>query len=418
VALVPKKEPYIEDTILKILYSIKQRAYSETVYMDLRVYNLGALPYNSFMKQVPKMIIPGKISNILIFNPFGIGDVLFSTPLIRNIKQNLPNATISYLCNRRTYSLLEHNSFIDVITIFEKDEWRALAKKSKIKFIKEFFNFRKQIKKMRFDAVIDLSLNSQYGFFFKSLGIKNRIGFNYKNRGKFLTHKIDVEGGYKNKHVVRYYLDLLKFFQINPQEYEFDIFLTDQDKKRALDILDEYNLSKDDLLIGVCPGSGDSWQKTAYFKRWPKDNFLEICNKLDKESGAKIIIFGSLQEGDVCQYLYEGMRNKPINLCGKISLREFCSLIYFCRLIITNDGGPFHIAQAMGKKSLVFFGPVDDKVYGAFPDDSNCLVIKSDIACRPCYQSFRFSGCDIDKQCLRNIDPEYVFSALSSFAFR
>jgi len=304
-----------------------------------------------------------------------------------------------------------------VITIFEKDEWRALARKSRIQFIKEFFSFRKQIKKMKFDVVIDLSLNSQYGFFFKSLGIKNRIGFNYKNRGRFLTHKIEIACGYKDKHVARYYLDLLKFFQINPQEHKFDIFLTDQDKKRAREILDKYNLSKDDLLIGVCPGSGDSWQKTAYFKRWPKDNFLKICDRLDKEFKAKIVIFGSQGESDICKYLYEGMEKKPVNLCRELSLREFCSLVHFCRLIITNDGGPLHIAQAIGKKSSVFFGPVDDKVYGAFPDNNNCLVFKGDISCRPCYKSFRFPGCSIDKQCLRKIDTESVFSALSSFAF-
>ncbi|MBP7089106.1 MAG: lipopolysaccharide heptosyltransferase II [Candidatus Omnitrophica bacterium] len=357
------------------------------------------------------------IKTILIFNPFGIGDVLFSTPLIRNLKRRLPEVAISYICSQRAYPLLKNNTFLDEVLIFEKDQWRSIAAASKIKFVKELISFWRKIKKKQFDVIFDLSLNSQYGFFFKTIGIKKRIGFNYKNRGRFLTHKIDVFQGYCDKHVARYYLELLKFLNITPQDYPFDIFIPTNSFNYREYFLNKYNLSSDSLLIGVCPGSGDSWQETAYFKRWPKEYFLEICLRLALKPKVKVILLGSKSEQPICDYIQANTKGKLLNLCGKLNLEELCNIISLCKLIITNDGGPFHIAQALRKKAVVFYGPVDEKVYGAYPDIAANVVFSGKTACRPCYKKFRFQGCQFDKLCLRQIEPVTVFSQIEKAIF-
>ena len=59
---------------------------------------------------------------ILIINIFGIGDVLFTTPIISNIKENLPDCFIGYVCNKRTAPVLTSNPKVDKVFIFEKDE--------------------------------------------------------------------------------------------------------------------------------------------------------------------------------------------------------------------------------------------------------------------------------------------------------
>ncbi|MFH1504145.1 MAG: glycosyltransferase family 9 protein [Candidatus Omnitrophota bacterium] len=353
-----------------------------------------------------------KIKNILIFNPFGIGDVLCSTPLVRNLKQSLPESSITYICNRRAYPLLKNNTFIDKILIFEKDEWKHTARQSKIKFLQKAFSFWQEIKKEKFDVVFDLSMNSQYGFFLKTTGIKLRIGFDFKKRGRFLTHKIDLSQGFRDKHVAKYYLDLLKFLNITPKDYNYDLFISENSKKQAKAFLRNHNLDEDCLLLGVCPGSGDSWGKTAYYRRWPKDNFVALCDMLNSIPKVKIILFGSKTEADICEYVYEKTKIKPLNLCAKIGLEQFCSLFSLCTFIITNDGGPFHIGRALKKKGAAFFGPVDEKVYGVYPNEGACLVFKKEISCRPCYNKFKFNGCNFDKKCLRQINPEDVFTAI------
>lgn len=355
-----------------------------------------------------------EIRKILIFNPFGIGDVLFSTPLVRNLKENIPSVAIHYLCNKRVYPILKKYPLIDKVFIFEKDEWKDTLKESKIKFLKKAFLFFKEIKKEKYEVVFDLSLNSQYGFFLKMCSIKKRIGFNFKNRGRFLTDKIEIAYGYSDKHVARYHLELLKFLNITPKDYKFELFIPKEPLEKAKEIFKANGINSNELLVAVCPGSGDSWRDTAYFKRWPQENFLNLCAKLTGESGIKVLLFGSGPEAGVCSYISGELKNNVIDLCAKLDLQEFCAAISLCNLVITNDGGPFHIAQALGKSSIVLFGPVDEKVYGAYPITDNCVVFSRHISCRPCYKSFRFSGCSNDKQCLREIGVDEVFLAAKS----
>ncbi|MFH1771361.1 MAG: glycosyltransferase family 9 protein [Candidatus Omnitrophota bacterium] len=351
-----------------------------------------------------------QIRKILIFNPFGIGDVLFTTPLIRNLKENLRECSISYIANRRTESLLEHNPYIDKVFVFEKDELRNLGRKSKPALIRQLYNFYKQIKKESYDVVFDLSMNQQYGFFLKLLNISMRIGYNFKKRGRFLTHSIDLPFGFKDKHVARYYLDLLGFLKIKASEYPFEIYISEQDRLRALDIFTKYGLKNHDIILGICPGSGDSWQDSAYYKRWPKENFIRLCNLFNKEKGFKIVLFGSKKEKDLCDEIAKSLDGEPLNLCSKVTLGQFCCLLSLCSLIITNDGGPFHISQSLEKSVIGFFGPVDERVYGVYPGHKNSYAIKSDVSCRPCYKGFKFQGCSLDKKCLRDIDYKYVVS--------
>ena len=151
--------------------------------------------------------------SFLIINPFGIGDVLFSTPLIRNIKKTLPHSRIFYLCNRRSYPVLKDNPLIDKCFIYERDEFKALQKKSAVAWLKKFYSFISQIRREKIEIALDLSLNSQFSFLSWAAGIKQRIGYDYKKRGWLLTKKI-VFSGYQDKHVIEYYLELLRFIGI------------------------------------------------------------------------------------------------------------------------------------------------------------------------------------------------------------
>ena len=128
-----------------------------------------------------------KAKRILIVNPFGIGDVLFTTPMVRGLREAYPDATLGYLCNRRVDELVRTNVHLDLIFIFEKDEYRTLWRRSKKECLRMFFRFLKEIRSQRFDVLMDLSLGWHYSFLGWLLGIPTRIGFNYRRRGRFLT---------------------------------------------------------------------------------------------------------------------------------------------------------------------------------------------------------------------------------------
>jgi len=350
---------------------------------------------------------------ILIINPFGIGDVLFTTPLIRAIKEAHPDAFLGYWCNERVEAVLKNNPSIDKIFILSRGDLKKIWKKSKIKGLRKVLNLRNEIKKEGFEISIDFSLDHRYSLMARYSGIKKRIGINYKNRGKFLTEKIDIDW-YKDKHVVEYYLDTLNFLGIlRPQNPRLEVFLSPEERPWADRFLEENRVGKEEIIIGVSPGGGESWGENAVYKHWPVENYRELIKAIIRESNSKVIIFGSQSETEICKTVSSDLpEDKVINTAGELTIFQFIALLEKCKLLICNDGGPIHVATGLKVNTVSIFGPVDEKVYGPYPPEENHIVIKKDLPCRPCYRNFRFPGCDNNHRCLRDITVKEVYSTV------
>ena len=357
--------------------------------------------------------------NILIVNPFGIGDVMFSTPLIEILKENYPNSYIAYICNRRAYDILIANPHLDKVFVYEKDEYRAAWKSSKKEFAKKLLDFLKSLKREKFDLVIDLSLGHQYSLVLKLIGVRNRIGFNYRGRGRFLTKKIELTG-FDKKHVVEYYLDILKLLNIDTAKYNVrpKLYLTDRDIVWADKFLENHKISASDLLIGVIPGCGASWGVDAKRRRWSMEGFASLCDGAIEKYGAKVILFGDPKEVDICKGVQARMRNKVINAAGRTNLRDLIGLLSKCKLAVSNDGGPLHLAVGIGLRTVSFYGPVDENIYGPYPLGPKHIVIaKHDLTCRPCYNRFKYKKCD-NRLCLDLITSEEALNAIGKILNR
>lgn len=353
-----------------------------------------------------------KQQKILIVNPFGIGDVIFSTPLIEILKDKYPDCVIGYICNKRAYEVMRSNPKIDKFFIYEKDDFRAAWKRSKRECFKLVCDLLSIIKKERFDIAIDLSLGYQDSLLLSFIGIRKRIGFNYRKRGRFLTRKIDIDG-FSEKHVIKYYCDMLKFLGIDVADFKLSpkVYITGKDIAWASEFLKANGVADKDLLIGVIPGCGASWGMDARHRRWDRGGFAKVCDGLAQQYGAKVMLLGDPQETEICDDIQNKMQGKAIMACGKTSIRNFLGLIKRCALIITNDGGPLHMAVGLGLKTISIFGPVDEKIYGPYPMNENHVVVsKSDVPCRPCYKKFKYKICE-NRTCLTSIKPEDILEA-------
>jgi lipopolysaccharide heptosyltransferase II len=346
----------------------------------------------------------------LMVNPFGIGDVLFTTPVIKALKQQYPDAFIGYWSNLRVKPILESNTQINRVFALSRGDLKKIYQES---FLQGFWSAIKlvwQIKKEHFDICLDFSLDHRYSLLAKIIGIRQRIGFNYKGRGRFLTRRIDLVG-YQDKHVVEYYLELLKFLNIPVIEKSLYLAVLPQNESKAKDLLTLYGIEENDLVIGIAPGAGGSWGKDAIFKHWPALKFAQVADRLATELKAKIVILGDESEYKIAEVITQVMHNKPVDLTGKTSLEILPAVIKNCNLLITNDGGPMHMAVALGTKTVSVFGPVSEMVYGPFPSGNKHVVLKWDISCRPCYKDFRMALCGKDRECLRSINADAVFEA-------
>jgi len=350
---------------------------------------------------------------ILVVNTFGIGDVLFTTPLLRNIKLAMPEAIIDYVGNKRTAEILRANTDIHKVYVYERDDFVCAWKGSKRQFLRCASSLWCEIKSGQYDVVIDVSLNPSFSFFAFLAGIRHRIGFDYKGRGFWLTQKVNLIG-YEGKPVADFYLDLLEKLGVVIKERALKLDLQEADKAWAEGFFRSQGINPKDNVFALMPGGGASWGKASSYKRWPAERYAKLADKVIEKKHAKIILIGDASEEALCEDVARRMVSPCMKLFGKTSLGQLAALLARCRLAIVNDGGPLHVATAVGIKTVSIFGPVDEKVYGPYPLGGH-RVVTANIACRPCYRRFRVAQCQ-HHQCLHRISVDDVFSKIGEIA--
>ncbi|MCK5450489.1 MAG: glycosyltransferase family 9 protein [Candidatus Omnitrophica bacterium] len=351
------------------------------------------------------------MKKVLIANIFGVGDVLFTTPIIANLKEKYKDLKIDYMCNIRTMDIVNHVPGVNDIYIYEKDLFAGIWHESKTRFLKTAHNLFKDIREQKYDAVFDFTLSRELGLFFKLAGIPKRIGLDYKKRGIFLTDKVPFDG-FKNKHVVEYYLDCLRHTGVKSSIKNMALFTDAISQERILSCLREKGIREDaGALIAIVPGGGASWGDNAGRKRWNIDGFADVADSL-MEKGNSIAILGDVSESYLCRAVSGRMKGEPAMVVNNFTLPDYMAFLNCCDLVLCNDGGPVHIATALGVKTVSIFGPVDDNVYGPYPAGEDHIVMKNtDLGCRPCYDSFKLPECRNENRCLNDLMPEMVIKA-------
>ena len=349
---------------------------------------------------------------ILIVNPFGIGDVLFTTPLIRAVHQAFPESHLAYLCNRRTELILRNNPHLNELFVYEKDEIVELWRASWSSGVVHVVALLRRLQRARFDLVIDLSLGERYGLILKLLRVRRRVGFHYRRRGRFLTERLTIDG-YHDIHVVEYYRRLLRFLGINLLEGSLELEVSVEDERWADQWLKEHRLDRTERLVGMVPAGGVSWGVSAPFRRWSFEGFAAVGDRLARECGARLILFGEPSDKAVCETVAHLMRHPVVDASGQTTLGQFVSLLGRLTLVICNDGGPLHLAVSQRVKTVSIFGPVDPNVYGPYPPKAahHQIVCKPELPCRPCYHHFKLPPCPYARACLTTIEPDEVMEA-------
>ncbi len=352
---------------------------------------------------------------ILIANPYGIGDVLFSLPLVRAIRQADPGGFLGYLSNRRTAEILSSWNELSWRGVFEKDEFRSAWRRSRREGLRHLRGTIAEIRRQWFDTLVDLSLGWHYGLAGLLAGIPRRAGFDFRGRGRFLTHRLRT-GGFHSQPVAEYYLDLLPLIGL-PRSAGTDVHLELPDS--AAGQADEYlrrHGVPDGRLVGIVPGGGASWGVNAVYKQWAQERFAEVADALaERAGGAAVLIFGDAAEAGLAAQVAAAMRSP----CPKVqvqvpSLLTLAGLLRRCSLVVGNDSGPMHLAALVGTPTVSIFGPVDPSVYGPLSRRSAHRVVTLGLVCQPCYQGFRFPPCPWDNRCLKQLAPERVLEQVDA----
>lgn len=353
---------------------------------------------------------------VLVVHPYGIGDVLFMTPLLRAIREKLSVEYLDVILGSRTKAVLENNPDINEIFVIDKDKWRA---QGRIRTWLEKRRLYHKLKARNYDVFIDLSLRKEYAKWLKGLRIAKRIGFDHEGRGKYLNYKFPLDHGFTGMHAIEFYNKLAEFLGISVENKHLQYRIPQGADKEAEQILGSEAISTNARFITVSPGGGSSWGKDAALKQWPVVNFIGLINKMAQDIRFEaIIILGARHEYSLGEKLKTGLNIKAVNLCGRVNLGTAASFIKRSAFFLGNDSGLVHIAASLNKPLIAIYGPVDPKQYGPYPESElSIAVFKRNQGCQPCYEGFHYNDACVSNGCLIDLKPEDAYQQIKEKGF-
>ncbi len=275
------------------------------------------------------------IKKILIIKLRGIGDVVLSTIVIDNLRNDFPNAEIDYLVEFPSYPGLTGLKSLNRVLIFNRKSFQ-----SKVKLLF-------QIRKSRYDLVFDFFSNpstAQLTFF---SGAKYRVGFPYRGR-KYAYNLFGPEERGKY-HAAQLHLEVLKSLGLSNNEKNL-LYSIDESSHSFADNFIKENHLENDFIVGICPTGG--WPS----KKCDPEKFAEIAKAVQAKFHAKILILWGKSDEDDAMKIHSLLDSSTV-IAPSTSIQELAALISKCKIMIANDSGPMNIATAVGTPVLSMHGP-------------------------------------------------------------
>lgn len=329
-----------------------------------------------------------------------IGDIVCAIPAMLAIRHAYPEAELTLLTspgakgNPGAKELLSNAKWINHLWVYHSDD---------INSPKKILSFINELGEKKFDAWFQLpqdlttfSLELRNMFFAKLAGVKWATGYYVNTLPIFfraqLLHLKSIREADRQLH-------RLKQLDIKTDHLDFSHIVDTPEKSVVSEIFTAHQLNQTKLLAMV-PGG----KRLA--NRWPIENFVEIARRWVKQQG-QIIILGGAADDVLAKHIEAIDKRFIIDLCGKTNLLQTAELLKSCRLLLTNDTGPMHIAAVSGVPCIVPFSARDLPVKW-YPWGDQHVVIRKDAPCSPCF----VEACPIDNFCLRQVTVDEVWQAI------
>ena len=343
-----------------------------------------------------------EIKKILIVAPNWIGDAVLAVPAISMIRENLPKALIGIIGLPHICELFKKSPYIDQIYPADQPSISPFNKWG----LRRIWGLANNLRSEKFDMAILFPNSFRSALIVRLAGIPLRCGYAADGRRLLLNVPVSLDSKVKRLHQTKYYLNLVTSVGLNnnPPISLFNkggLYISKDETQEALNTLKKNNIIPDDLIIGINPGAayGSS-------KRWYPERFGDVARILNERYNAKLIVFGSQREVDIAEEIVRAADMPLLNMSGKTSIRELMALISQCRLFITNDSGPMHIAAELGVPVVAIFGSTDPLLTG--PAGAGHIVIKKDVSCSPCF----LRKCPKELECMDAVSVDNVLEGV------
>ncbi len=296
---------------------------------------------------------------ILLIKFRHIGDVLLSTPLIKNLKIHFPNAQIDFALNEDTKEMISQNPDIDEIFAYDR---KKIKNEGILFHIIDEYKFIRKIIRNKYDLVINLTEGDRGAIISKLSGAKIRLGIESRNSllKLFCPYRSSIKE-MPHIHAVERDLEFLKLINLKSKAKNVGIYFNDRDYKKVSNILKSKNIKN---FVVIHPVS--RWM----FKCWDDKKFAGVIDYLQKK-GHSVVVAASPEkkECEKVSKIISYCDAKPLNLAGKFNLKELATLISEASLFVGVDSAPMHMAAALNIPVIALFGPSDPVIWGPWDND-------------------------------------------------
>ncbi len=334
---------------------------------------------------------PRTPDSFLVVSTTGLGDTLWGTPAIRNLRESYPNSRICVLTSQLGYEVLQGNPHINALYVWRGGSllaWASLYFKLQKESFQTILLFHTSQR-----AVLPLCACLGADKLIASEGLQ-------KNLDDLLTVRIPVD---KDHEILRR-LKITSAAGADIISTQMEIYSSKQQKEKVSRHLEKYRQNHIPLVC-LHPGARD------LFKRWPLEHFATIGNMLLSHLGCQVFITGNNEERNLAESLAQQIPG-AMSVAGLFSIQELAEFYKNMQLLVSNDTGPMHIGFASQTPTVALFCATDPKLCGPYLT-TQAVTIKKKITCSPCLKK----KC-LEPFCMLQISPNEVFEkALQLYYF-
>lgn len=299
-----------------------------------------------------------KPQKFLVIQTAFIGDAILATGVLEKLHKSYPEAQIDYLVRKGNDGLFKEHPFIHRLLIWKKNKGKY----------RNLLKVLKDIRKERYDHVINIQRFANSGFLTAFSNGKRKIGFD-KNPFSWafdLTVSHEINNGL---HEIERNQKLIESITTSGAERP-KLYPSKQDFEN----IQEYAQAP-----FVCLAPASVW----FTKQMPKEKWTELINKIP--NGIKIYLIGAPSDKTLCDEIIAGNEDRAFNLCGQLTLLQSAALMQKAEMNYVNDSAPMHLASAMNAPTTaIFCSTIPEFGFGPLADRSSILQVEEKLACRPC----------------------------------
>ncbi len=357
------------------------------------------------------------VKSVLVIQPADMGDVLLTSPFLRELRRALPKAWIGLAVQPSMRALVERCPYVDEIIPFP---WRTVPRWNDAFFghprwwLQSLKVSMKRLWKRRIDLAVSVRWNDDAPqaaavTLMVASGARRRVGYidfphdrfryPYANYNRLLTGG-PVRRVLKPEAEIQ--LGVLKWLGAAVEDDRAEVWTSPADDEFAAAVLREGGIVDGEPVVAIAPGA--AWAP----RRWPAERFIEVGRRLQDERGARVVLLAAPVERDLAARVAAGLRSdRTLNLAGRTGILQMAAVLRRCRLFLGNDSGPLHLAAAAGVPTVGIYGAGEYERFRPWGTNRH-RVVNLGLTCSPCSLNCIFQ----DARCLRAIPVEKVWDAV------